>query len=161
MVLVTVFAESSPYWRIGYNEDLIVISVKINSASKYAALLMLIAFINASRVIVEEIGMPILSFSIYNPDKKVIQGFGKNELQVYANAMYVVSGLRGVLMTVVSITQVDLAIWSLLASEVASIYTIRMLLNEKTFEESLRKEYTVVHVEEAEEVEEIAEAAEP
>ena len=148
IVLTTVFADASPYWRIGYNDELIVISVKINTAPKYAALLTLIAFINMSRVIVEEIGMPILGFSIYNPDKKVIVDFGKNELQFYANAMFTVSGLRGVMMTVISITQIDLAVWSLLVSEVATIYTIRLLLNEKTFPASTKSgvAYTAVEV---------------
>jgi hypothetical protein len=47
--------------------------------------------------------------------------------------MYIVSGLRNIFMMVVSISQIDLAIWSLLVGEFTSLFTIRMLLNEKTF----------------------------
>ncbi len=112
---------------------MIVISVKIDTPNKYSVLLVIIAVINVSKVIVEEIGMPILGFSIYNPDKRVISDFTKNELQFFANGMFMVSGLRSVFMTIVSITQIDIAIWSLFVSECASFFTIRMLLNEKRF----------------------------
>ena len=33
----------------------------------------------------------------------------------------------------VSITQIDIALFSLIASQITSIFTIRLLLNEKTF----------------------------
>jgi hypothetical protein len=133
LALVTVFADQSPFWRFGYSPDLVVVSVRIDTMGRYITLLSVIAFINASRVVVEEVGMPILGFTIYNPDKKHVEDFTKNELQFFANAMFIVSGLRGVFMMVVSISQIDLAIWSLFVGEFASLFTIRMLLNEKTF----------------------------
>jgi hypothetical protein len=133
MTLVIGLAEPSSYWRFGWSDELIVISVRIDSMMKYTVLLVLIVIINVTRVIVEELGMPVLGFSIYNPDKKVIKDFSKNELQFFANSMFIVSGMRGLFMTIISITQFDLALWSLLASEFASFYTIRVLLNEKKF----------------------------
>jgi hypothetical protein len=133
LTLVTVFADQSPFWRFGYNPDLVVVSVRIDTLERYLALLFVIGFINASRVVVEEVGMPVLGFTIYNPDKKHVEEFSKNELQFFANAMFMVSGLRSIFMMVVSISQIDLAIWSLVVSEFTSLFTIRMLLNEKTF----------------------------
>ena len=133
LALVTLFADQSPFWRFGYSPDLVVVSVRIDTLGRYITLLSVIAFINAGRIIVEEVGMPILGFTIYNPDKKHVEGFSKNELQFFANAMYIVSGLRNIFMMVVSISQIDLAIWSLLVGEFTSLFTIRMLLNEKTF----------------------------
>jgi hypothetical protein len=133
VTLVTVFADHSPYWRFGYNSDLVVVSVRIDTLERYLALLFVIGFIHASRVVVEEVGMPVLGFTIYNPDKKHVEEFSKNELQFFANAMFMVSGLRSIFMMVVSISQIDLAIWSLVVSEFTSLFTIRMLLNEKTF----------------------------
>ena len=47
--------------------------------------------------------------------------------------MFIVSGLRGLFMMMISITQFDIALWSLIVCEFTSIYTIRMLLNEKEF----------------------------
>lgn len=137
VVLVTVFASDSEFWRVGYSNTLVIISVKIDTHAKYMTLLFLVAIVNISKVIVEELGMPVLNFSIYNPDKGVITDFTKNELQFYANAMYTVSGLRSVFMTLVNISQIDIAVWNLLISEIASIYTIRVLLNEKEFPDTI------------------------
>jgi hypothetical protein len=48
--------------------------------------------------------------------------------------MFMLSGLRNIFITLITITQFDIALWSLLVSEGASLFTIRMLLNEKTFQ---------------------------
>jgi hypothetical protein len=133
IALVTGFAAKSAYWRVGWGADLVIVSVKIDSPVAYCILLITIACINVTRVMVGELGMPILGFSVYNPDKKVITEFGKNELQFYANAMFLTSGLQGVFLALVSISQVDIAIWNVVTSEAASFVTIRMLLNEKEF----------------------------
>jgi hypothetical protein len=77
--------------------------------------------------------MTILGFSIYNPDKKIITEFTKNELQFYANSMFIISGIRDVFTVLLSISQIDLAIYNVLTSEIASLITIRLLLNEKQF----------------------------
>jgi hypothetical protein len=42
-------------------------------------------------------------------------------------------------MMVVNVTQIDLALFSTLISELASFYTIRVLLNEKTFGNETQK----------------------
>lgn len=131
--LTTFLAEESSYWRYGWHPDLIMISVKINSARRYIGLLLLIGAINVSQVIIRELGMPVLGFSIFNPDKKIITEFTKNELQFYANAMYLISGLCGLFSIFINLSQIDIAAWGVLTSEGASFFTIRILLNEKTF----------------------------
>lgn len=47
--------------------------------------------------------------------------------------MYFIEGFKRVLMIMVSITQIDIAMLSMLFGEITSIFTIRMLLNEKKF----------------------------
>lgn len=134
IVLVSCFADKqAAYWRWGPGPDLIVISVNINTWNRYLLLNLIIFVIRISQVLVEELGMPVLGFSIYNPDKKVIEDFTKNQLQFFANSMFIVSGLRGVFLQMVTIAQIDIAIISLLVSEGASFITIRILLNEKKF----------------------------
>ena len=133
IILSILYRDDSDYWNIGPNEKLVVISVHINNISKYVLLLLVIAIINISRVIIEEIGMPILGFNIYNPDKKIINEFTKVELQIYGNMMYFTSGIRGVFMLMLNVSQIDIAIYNVFICEIASIFTIRMLLNEKTF----------------------------
>ena len=124
---------SGSYFRFGPSRDFILVSVPIDTYTKYFITLAFIAMVNIIKVISEEIGGPILGFNIYNPDKKVITEFTKCELQLYGNAMFALSGVRGIFITLITITQFDIALWSLFVSEAASLFTIRALLNEKTF----------------------------
>ena len=131
--LMIEFESKSTYCRIGPQDDLYILAFKIDTWKKYYIMLGLISFIKITKVFIQEIGMPVLGFSIYNPDKKVITEFSKNELQFYANSMYLVSGLRYVFEIMVTISQIDLAMFSVIISEFASFFTIRLLLNEKKF----------------------------
>jgi len=133
ITLVSVFADGNAYWRFGPSETLTVVSVLINTWGKWIGLLVLIAIVDGSRLIVEEISGPVLGFSIYNPDKKVITEFTKMELQFFGNAMFFVNGVRGVFLVMITVTQIDIALWSVLASQAMTVVTIRYLLNEKTF----------------------------
>jgi len=141
---ICLLSESGNYFRFGPSDDFILINIKIDSSAKYFSVLTSIAIINVIKVISEEIGGPILGFNIYNPDKTIITDFTKCELQVYGNTMFMLSGLRNIFITLITITQFDIALWSLLISEGASLFTIRMLLNEKTFQN-----YNSVEIEEA------------
>ena len=132
--LVVIFRDDkSKYLRWGPQDDLIIISVAINDYTRYGMLLFCIMVINISDVLIQEIAMPILGFNIYNPDKKEITEFSKNELQFYGNAMYLINAIKAILLILVNISQIDIALWGVLVSETASLFTIRMLLNEKTF----------------------------
>lgn len=134
LVFLDIFESSSNrYWKFGPNANLTVISVHIDNWNKYFVLLILIAFFNISQVIITEIAHPILHFSIYNPDKKEIIDFTKNELQFYANSMYMVDSIRNALMIMITISQVDIAVFGAIVSEIAGIFTVRKLLDEKTF----------------------------
>jgi len=77
-----------------------------------------------------------MGFSIFNPDKKVIHDFGKVELQIYANLFWLISALRSTINILISISQFDIALLRVIYSELASVYTIRILLNEKQFSTS-------------------------
>ena len=121
------------YARFGPNDDLVIISVKIDTYTKYTLVLLLIAMINCIQILSEDIGMPIVGFNVFNPDKKHIDEFSKLELQVYANTMFMIGAIRNVFLTMVTISQMDIAIFSVMIKELTSFYTIRMLLNEKTF----------------------------
>ena len=134
-VIAIVFAVGSKnsYIRVGPSPDFHILDVNIDTWGKYAVLILFLCIINSAQIISEDIGMPILGFNIFNPDKKEITDFTKLELQVYGNTMYAISSVRSVFMTMVTIAQIDVAVISVLIKEIVSIYTIRMLLNEKTF----------------------------
>jgi hypothetical protein len=120
--------------QIGYHSGLSVLYVPIDNMEKYSMLLLLIALINWSKVIVENVAVPILQFSIYNPDKKIITEFTYAELQFYSNMLYLLTNLRRLLLTLISISQIDLALWSILTGQLSSAYIVYTLLREKTFQ---------------------------
>jgi hypothetical protein len=137
LVIVCIFRdEQSKYFRAGPYPDLIVISIKIDTWNKWIVLNLFIALIKSCDVLVNELGGPILGFSVYNPDKKNIIDFSKNELNLLANVMWFTNAFRGILMAVITVTQIDIAFSGMFISELVSIFTVRHLLNAKTFNKS-------------------------
>ncbi len=134
LLIVCIFrSPKSEYFRFGPSDSLIVISVQIDTWKKWILLNIFIWMVKGCDVLVNEIGSPILGFRVYNPDKKVIDDFTKNELNFLANSMWFVNGFRGILMAVITITQVDIAFSGMIVSEIVSIFAVRHLLNCKTF----------------------------
>ena len=60
------FASDSKYFRIGPHEDFVLVSVQINTYSKYYLLLTIITILGFTEVMIEDLGLPILTFNIYN-----------------------------------------------------------------------------------------------
>jgi hypothetical protein len=134
LLIVSIFrSEKSTYFKLGPSKDLIVISVEIDTWEKWILLNLFIWLVKGCDVLVNEIGSPILGFRVYNPDKKIIDDFTKNQLNFLANSMWFVNGFRTVLMAVITITQVDIAFSGMIISEIVSIFTVRHLLNCKKF----------------------------
>ena len=129
----------STYFRYGWSDDLILISFSVNTKERYMIVCLYIIVIKASNVFISEIVGPILGFNIYNPDKKVITDFTKNELQLYGNVNFLINGFKRIMTIMISITQIDLALIGMLSGEIISFYTIRMLLNEKQFKKDRGK----------------------
>ena len=125
--------EEHSYMKYGPNDNLYVLSIKINTTKKYMYLQLFLMIVEASTVFMNEIAGPILGFSIYNPDKKIITEFTKNELQILANLMWLINNLLRGLFVMITISQIDIAILKILYSEATSIFTIRLLLNDKKF----------------------------
>lgn len=134
---ITFFASNSKYFRYGPSDDFIFISVPINSYSKYSLLLILITFNDIIKVLVGEIGEPVLVFNVYNPDKKVITEFTKLQLLFYANSMFFISNTRRVFEILINVTQIDIAIYSIIVEQLISICTVYFLVSEKKFDKNL------------------------
>ena len=131
---ITIFASDSKYFRIGPQEDFLLISVKINSVSRYTFLLFLIACNNCIKVLIGELGEPILVFNVYNPDKKVITEFTKCQLLFYANSMFFIGNTRRVFEIMITISQIDIALFSIIVEQIVSICTVCFLVSEKKFD---------------------------
>tara|TARA_B100001248_G_C27299186_1_gene416262 strand:+ start:328 stop:855 length:528 start_codon:yes stop_codon:yes gene_type:complete len=130
----------SKYFRCGWHDDFILISVPINDKSRYICAVIFVVLTRAGEVFIGEIANPIIGFNIYNPDKKVITDFTKNELQFYGNTLYIIDSTRYIFKVMVLVTQIDLAFISMLSGEIISFITIRMLLNEKEFIKKEKKD---------------------
>jgi hypothetical protein len=130
---ITNFASDSKYFRFGPNDDFIFISVQIDTTQKYCSLLTLIFVNDIIRVIIQEFGDPVLYMNVYNPDKKEITEFSKTQLYFYANSMFLINNIRYIFTILISVTQIDIALFSVLVEQVIVIITIKMLLNEKKF----------------------------
>ena len=128
-----IFASDSKYFRFGPNEDFLLISVIINTRARYIFLLCLIACNNCIKVLISELGEPVLVFNVYNPDKKIITDFTKSQLLFYANTMFFVGNTRRVFELMISITQIDIALFSIIVEQLVSICTVCFLVNEKIF----------------------------
>jgi hypothetical protein len=135
---ITNFATNSKYFRFGPNDDFIFISVHINTYDKYISLLILIFFNDLIRVVVQELGEPVLAFTVYNPDKKIIDEFTKSELYFYSNSMYFVSNIRYIFSVLINITQLDIALFSVCVEQLVTFFTIYLLINEKKFVKTKR-----------------------
>jgi len=125
--------KDSTYYRFGPNEELIIISIKINTWTRYGVLLVYILLFRMCKVFINELGMPILTFNIYNPNQKKIEGFTKTELQVLGNIMFMLNAVCAALTLQLSIIQMDIAVLSGIFSEIAAIPTIYILLKDKEF----------------------------
>ena len=149
MVAIPIFLldnGESKYFRYGWHDDFILISVPINDKSRYICAVIFVVLTRAGEVFIGEIANPIIGFNIYNPDKKVITDFTKNELQFYGNTLYIIDSTRYIFKVMVLVTQIDLAFISMLSGEAISFITIRMLLNEKEFKQ-IKKQDVLDHME--------------
>ncbi len=126
--------KDSTYYRFGPNDDLIVISIKINTWTRYCFLLVYTMIFRICKVFINELGMPILTFNIYNPNQKKIKDFTRMELQVLANIMFMLNAISYAITIQLSILQIDIAVFSGIFSELAAIPTIHLLLKDKEFE---------------------------
>ena len=130
--------KDSTYYRFGPNEDLIIISIKINTWTRYSILLVYVLLFRICKVFINELGMPILTFNIYNPNQKKIEGFTRKELQVLANIMFMLNAIRYALTLQLAIVQMDIAVLSGVFDELAAIPTIYILLKDKEFVDELK-----------------------
>ena len=90
MVVIPIFIldnGESTYFRYGWHDDFILISVPINNSARYFFAVLFVVLTRAGEVFIGEIANPIVGFNIYNPDKKVITEFTKIELQLYGNLL--------------------------------------------------------------------------
>ncbi len=145
-ILAIIFKDNSKYWNIGPNNDLYIVSIKVDSTIKYILLLIVIFIVNSCKTIIDSIGFSITNFNTYNPDKKVITEFTRNELQMSTNLMSLTRNIREIFLMMATISQVDIAIYSVLVIELSNIYTVRMILSNKKFSKKNESYFELIKI---------------
>jgi hypothetical protein len=119
--------------RFGPSDTLVIFGTKIDTWHKYTVCNILVASLQMVDMIISDVAMPVINFNIFNPDKKVITEFQKTELQMYAQALWLSTAIKNTIMMMISITQIDIAMFKVISGEIASLVTVRMVLNQKEF----------------------------
>ena len=66
------------------------------------------------------------------------------ELQIYGNLMFLINNLRYIIQVLVTVTQIDIAIFAVLMAQITGIITVRFLINEKTFSRDIELENKLI-----------------
>lgn len=113
---------NSPYFRFGWSDNFTFVSLNIDSGCKY--FLLFISLINLADVLTNEVVDPILYFTTYNPDKKIITKFTKSELQNYSNIIFLIHTFKKFLQVLIIISQIDVTFISIISSQILGIIFI-------------------------------------
>ncbi len=136
VVLVIAFGHSdNGYLRFLWNDDLAIMGVAIDTWQAYVVLLLAISIVVVCDTLVSELGTPVLNFIVYNPDKECIPEFGKNELLWCTVGMFAMRDIRRVITVLLSISQIDIALFSIFISKAVTVLTVNHLLEKKRFEQ--------------------------
>ncbi len=128
----------SKYFNYGWSKNFNFVSITIDTPLKYFSLCTFIIIFNISDVILNDLASPLITFSTYNPYKLNILDFSKFELELYSNIIYFIQIAKTLLKIAVTISQFDIAIISLVSCQGAAIVVIKILLNNKNFENNER-----------------------
>lgn len=142
--------QESKYFNFGWSDNFVFVSITIDTPVKYFGLCFFIMSTNIFEVFLNDLANPLIAFSTYNPYKNTIKDFSRFELELYSNLIYFVQVSKTFLKIAVTVSQFDIALWSLLSSQIAGSYVINYLLNEKTFQKETYIEIPISNFENAE-----------
>ena len=123
----------SSYFRLGWSDTFVFVSVKIDTPIKYFTLCTFITVLNATEVFLNEIACPIITFSTYNPYKTEITDFTRFELESFSNIIFFILTSKKLLQIAITLSQIDIAFISLISSQLSAYVTIKYLLDQKEF----------------------------
>ena len=123
----------STYFRIGWSDNFLFVSMYINTPQRYFTLCFFIVTLNISEIFLNDVAYPLINFSTYNPYKLEIYDFTQSELEFYSNIIYFVQNAKRLLQIATAVSQIDLAFITLLSSQASIFFVIRYLLNKKRF----------------------------
>lgn len=139
---------NSQYFRMGWSDSFIYVSIPIDTPYKYFLLCTFIIIMNVSEICMDTIATPLIQFSTYNPYKTQINDFCRVELEIYSNTIYFIQSTKRFINIFTILSQVDIAIISLLSSQTTVGIIIKFLLDQKNFSSNETVELDYTHVQE-------------
>lgn len=133
---------NNSYFNIGWSNKFIFISIIIDTPYKYFTLCSFIVLMNVTEILMDNIAVPIIQFSTYNPYKSTIVDFTRTELEVYSNLLFFIQVTRRFLLVFVTLSQLDIALISWISSQTSAFFAIKYLLDNKHF----TREYSYVEM---------------
>ena len=119
--------------KCGPQPTLTLIGIQIDTWQKYICMQCFILVFQIVDTVVQEFAQPVLGNLVYNTEVKVIENYTKFQLQFYCQSLWFVNNLKYAMMIIISISQIDVAFSKVIYSELASVFTLRILLNKKQF----------------------------
>ena len=133
VLIVSISGAESDYWRFGPGDDLVIISVQVDTWGRWVGLILLISLVEATRVVVDEVGSPLLRATLHDPTNQVIE-LGRAEFELFANLNFLMGSIRTLLLMLVTISQIDIAVWGIISAQIATFIVLRTLLRGKRFQ---------------------------
>jgi len=131
LIPVFMFVGLMTEWEFGPSESLNIMNIPINTWWKYTVLVSLSSISRILEVIINDIGSPSLGFTIYDPTRTKVYGFGKIQLEILANTMYMFNSLGSIFRTIIMVSRLDIALISAFFGELGSFTVVHYLISKK------------------------------
>lgn len=120
-------------FTFGPSDSFEVVGIKINTWTRYITFVMLIILIQEALLMTEEFAIPILEFTVYNPQCDIIIEFSRMELQLFTNVLYMTKEALKLFKVMILIARLDALLFTYLAEEITTIATVHIILSQKSF----------------------------
>lgn len=127
--------DKNEYFKFGYNPDLIVVSVRIDTYERYCWMMSILTIVTLCRAYVSEVGSPILRYYIYDMNTTEITDISFCRLQVLSTSIYTLTALRDIFLLKAGIAQLDIALVILVVYQIVSTRVVYWLTKDKIYTE--------------------------
>jgi hypothetical protein len=131
---VVLLGRGNQYVRIGPHAELALLSIPIDTWGRYWLTVALLSLTNAIAVFSSEVVQPAIEYPVYNPAHHHISRYSKIELFALTNVKFTCTSVRQVFVILISVTQIDLALWQTLTGSILSCFCVWFILGTKTFQ---------------------------
>lgn len=123
--------DTSNYFRMGPSDSLIVMSMTIDTWTKYLLLVLYITVGSIISTVSNELSNTYTCNKVYTSINEVIDYCTKKELLFATNTIFIINAINGVFTFSARLSQIDIAIITALTAELSSIYTVWRLIKDR------------------------------